>query len=124
MKPPIGLPLPEDVEVSAGAKLRQQTRPPRTLQTGVESGEKWVVEHLQDAPLNLSPPFFVPGGQLLPVHDLSREVGPAEALHLHQVNAPNVAAPKSVYEPEVSETQRRVVGSRPPDHLPPRVAAT
>lgn len=123
MEPPIGLPLPEDVEVSAGTKLRQQTGPPGTLQSGVESGEKWVFEHLQDAPLNLSPPFFVPGGQLLPVHHLGCKVGPTKALHLHQVDAPNVPASETVYEPQVPEPQRGVVGGRPSYHLPPWVAA-
>jgi len=101
----IGLPLAEDVEVAAGAELGEEARPARGIERRVKSWQKRVIHRLQNLSLNLRPRVFVPGNEFLLVHHLCREQAPVRALQLNQVHASDVAAPHSLHEPEVAQSQ-------------------
>lgn len=70
-----GLTLAEDVEISAGAELRQQTQPFRRFEGGVKRRQKRMVQHFEYFLFCPRSPFLITARQLPPVHHFRGEEG-------------------------------------------------
>ena len=90
-----------------------------------------MVQHFQYFPFYPRAALLVTARKLLFVHYLGCEHGTVPAFKLHQVHAPDVAAPQPVHESEIAESEifasandaDYVAGFSPHalDRLPPRI---
>lgn len=105
MKTFVGLALTENVEVAAGTELGQQTRPPGTIQRGIQRGQEGVIQHFQYFPFYPCPALFVPTHKLSLIHHFGGKEAPiitVLALQLNEVHAADVAAAQAVNETQVA----------------------
>lgn len=108
------------MEVTAGAELGEEAKPPGRVDAGVECGQERVVQHFENFSLGLRPAFLAPAGQLLLVHHLGGEEATVEGLQLGEVDGADVAGAEADSEPEVREAELagRRLGPDPVDGGP------
>lgn len=105
MKTFLGLALTENVEIAARTELGQQTRPPRTIQRGIQRGQKRMIQHFQYFPFYPRPVLFVSTHKLSLIHHFGGKKAPiiiALALQLNEVHAADVAAAEAVNKTQVA----------------------
>lgn len=118
----VELPLPERMEVAAGAILHDEAVELVGLEVRVQRREERMIKEAEDLPLGLCPDQLVPADERLLVHHLHREEG-VGVPELHEVDAADVAVAEPLEEPEVDEAEGAVHGAGRPDGVPPAVAA-
>lgn len=113
------LALTVDVEVAAGAELRQQAEPLRRVDASVERGQERMVQHLQNFPLGPRATFFASARQLLLVHHFRRVEATVRfgCFQFGEMDGADVAGAESGDEAEVREGELagRVLGADPVD---------
>lgn len=92
------------MKISTGAKLSQEAAPFRRINNSVKRRQKGMIQHFQNLPFGLGPPFLVPAGELLLIHDLGRKESVGRGLfELGEVDGADVAGAEAVEEAEVGE---------------------